>query len=142
MDFAKALEAMKQGKKVKRNEWLKYEQMKNKVMYIEDGIIWETIEGFADAIVSLSSKVIMADDWIEIEENLLTENEKEFLDLYTDFNLKVINAIKVDGVYLYFLAVNINNYMDQSCIEKFRYDKTSFKKLELNKVYTLEELGI
>ena len=137
MNFSKALELMKQGCKVRRRKW-----DKAITIYIENGVLWGAGGECSSVIPTISSEWMMANDWIEYKEKLLTEDEKEFIDLYTDYHLLMINAIKVDERYLYFLAINPDNYIIEQCVDKFRYERTTFKKLERNKIYTLEELGL
>ena len=137
MDFSKALELMKQGCKVRRREW-----DKGITIYIENGVLWGAGGEVSDVIPSVSSEWMIVNDWIEYKEELLTEDEKEFIGLYADYHSLMINAIKVDERYLYFLDINTNNYIIQQCVDKFHYEETTFKKLERNKIYTLEELGL
>lgn len=74
----------------------------------------------------------------EAKEDLLTEEEKEFLKLYVKMSkLKITNIVKEDEnnqckLVLYEHSIGICTY----------YKENYFKSLELNKTYTLQELGL
>ena len=137
MTFEKALELLKQGKKVRRQ-------------CFNEGIYWEmpsiqhiatrkTLDKDLTVFINIISlKDIIAEDWEEYKESLLTE-EKEYLKLIIKFHPEKITSISVyfrkDYNLVYF------KYKDDSndCVVTA---KDYFKNLEDEKDYTLEELGL
>lgn len=78
-----------------------------------------------------------------IEENkeLLTDEEKSFLKYFIKFNGLKIHFIKKESLYLVF-AYKSNNLVLNNRKNKNFYYYDSFKGLEMNKIYSLEELGL
>ena len=136
MTFEKALELLKQGKKVRKCSWGKYYY----IVFDEDSLLRQKQHGcdYYNKYYILNKNDIDA-VWEEYKEPLLTEEEKEYLKLIIKFHPEKITSISVyfrkDYNLVYF------KYKDDSndCVVTA---KDYFKNLEDEKDYILEELGL
>ena len=136
MTFEKALELLKQGKKVRKCSWGKYYY----IVFDEDSLLRQKQHGcdYYNKYYILNKNDIDA-VWEEYQESLLTDEEKEYLKLIIKFHPEKITSISVyfrkDYNLVYF------KYKDDSndCVVTA---KDYFKNLEDDKDYTLEELGL
>ena len=136
MTFEKALELLKQGKKVRKCSWGKYYY----IVFDEDSLLRQKQHGcdYYNKYYILNKNDVDA-VWEEYKELLLTDEEKEYLKLIIKFHPEKITSISVyfrkDYNLVYF------KYKDDSndCVVTA---KDYFKNLEDDKDYTLEELGL
>ena len=136
MTFEKALELLKQGKKVRKCSWGKYYY----IVFDEDSLLRQKQHGcdYYNKYYILNKNDIDA-VWEEYQESLLTDEEKEYLKLIIKFHPEKITSISVyfrkDYNLVYF------KYKDDSndCVVTA---KDYFKNLEDEKDYILEELGL
>lgn len=78
---------------------------------------------------------------VEEKKELLTDEERIFLKYFIKFNGFKIHFIKKEGVHLFF-ANNFNDVVFNNLGNKSYYYCNNFKGLEMNKIYSLEELGL
>ena len=136
MTFEKALELLKQGKKVRKCSWGKYYY----IVFDEDSLLRQKQHGcdYYNKYYILNKNDVDA-VWEEYKELLLTDEEKEYLKLIIKFHPEKITSISVyfrkDYNLVYF------KYKDDSndCVVTA---KDYFKNLEDEKDYILEELGL
>ena len=140
MNFSKALELLKQGKKVRRKEWGKSTKIfiRNEQLFVDND---EEECNYANTSVYYILSDILADDWEEYKEPLLTKEEKEYLKAIMKINLFEVYEVSVsrsdaDGNYIKIYGED--NEHDTTTYVKSKY----FKNLESDKKYTLEELGL
>ena len=139
MNFEKALELLKQGKKVRKRCWANSEKL---YVYLENNEFWLATGKIAGTI-GIHYDDMLADDWEEYKEPLLTEEEKEYLRMiikFTPGNIKIVilgrHFVGCNYIYLHYSNDDmINSY--SHCVSK-----GLFKNLEGYKSYTLEELGL
>ena len=139
MTFEKALELLKQGKKVRKRCWANSEKL---YVYLENNEFWLATGKIAGTI-GIHYDDMLADDWEEYKEPLLTEEEKEYLRMiikFTPGNIKIVilgrHFVGCNYIYLHYSNDDmINSY--SHCVSK-----GLFKNLEGYKSYTLEELGL
>ena len=143
MNFEKALELLKQGKKVRRKIWPSSDIY---ITFSDDDERLKLIDNegkFQDIYYKLSKYDSLANDWEEYKEPLLTEEEKEYLRMiikFTPGNIKIVilgrHFVGCNYIYLHYSNDDmINSY--SHCVSK-----GLFKNLEGYKSYTLEELGL
>lgn len=144
MKFEEALRLLKEGKKVRRKEWKK----KDEYLYIGHlGVdyICESTSGplgYSPTIPDLD-----ANDWEEYIEIkpliLLTKEEKWFLSSAIE-----MSPYRLDRLVLKHNYNNNENYLVfVSHVEEFPYgsiyvNDNYFKNLEIDRVYSIEELGL
>lgn len=140
MNFEKALELLKAGKKVRRKDWEcsdTYLMFSNKELKLVDD------EGeFQEIYYHLSEEDVLAVDWREYQERkepLLTEEEKEYLRMIIKFS-----PGKVESVYLrrYVGGYSAIGFNDSADWGTYYVRREFFDKLECLESYTLEELGL
>ena len=137
MTFEKALELLKQGKKVRKCSWGKYYY----IVFDEDSLLRQKQHGcdYYNKYYVLNKNDIDA-VWEEYKESLLTEEEKEFLKRIHNADSRELVGIMISRnwnkkrllfVFMpeeYFILDNIKDEL--------------FKNLEEGKYYTLKELGL
>lgn len=133
MTTKELFEALLAGKKFKRKTW-----GSNSYIYLdENGILRYNIENVA------TFKIILDDDWQEYKEEILDKKEKEYLSaVIKPFRDEIKYIVKDDrytGDREYIFIVIKND-----CSITFPYFKKNamYKGMELDKEYTLEELGL
>ncbi len=146
MKFEEILPALRKGKKIRRKDYTP-----DYYIYLDnDCLDGESLKSFLPTFsrivdcFSLSSKDLLADDWEIVEEPLLTEEEKKFIKNILDF----INDETTEYIYLsYVEGMNAYILYFEDILPLARYKFIShkvnlFKNLELNRYYTLKELGL
>ena len=137
MNFSEALELLKQGKKVKRICWgatgcyIRFDESSVLSEYVRIGDEWKE----DDYIICKCD--LLAQDWGEYKEPLLTEEEKEYLKMiikFSDMDIKTIEK-GILGPYLI-----LSNGIKANTTTDFK--KGCFSKMEKRKQYTLKELGL
>ena len=142
MNFEEALKLLKAGKKIRRKDWK--ENHDKRCFIFGDELCCES-EGGVIGYVGLSIKNMLATDWEEYKEPLLTEEEKEYLKMIIKFNLFKVKTVEItrpdhcwDGRH-FILLRGYNDDEDASA----NFIKTNyFKNLENTKPYTLKELEL
>ena len=144
MKFEEALELLKQGKKVKRRKWENGVELylkNNDFWFIRKDIIMPTGLPYND-ISGLPYEDVVANDWEEYKEPVLTVEEKEYLKMiikYYPFEISKV-SLEYDDEYAYEKFIKLHN---SAGFDETIYVKSgSFMSLELEKEYTLEELGL
>ena len=142
MTFEEALQALKDGKAVKRKEWLveKYVTLK------DNKIVDNNLQSYY-----IDTKDLTEDCWEEYKEHILTDKEKEYLSAvikpFRDRVKYIYKTNEIDdcsqliSIYMerYDYEENLRcEYMD---LPHFKKD-TMYKGMETGKKYTLEELGL
>lgn len=145
MNFGEALELMKQGKKVRRESW-QYEGLyKTKRLYIRDNELYADF-GLDVESAYIAHKDILAEDWEEYSDSLLTGEEKDYLRKIITFSSEKIvslkkcfnKADKYDYTVLAFYDEK-GYYIGQTLYFNLH---EHFKDLGAEKEYTLKELGL
>ena len=146
MKFEEALELLKDGKKVRRTD--------TRRVYSNEPSRWEELcyirlfcndfyYGDICMPIGLTYSDIMADDWEEYKEPLLTKEEKEFLKMVVKMSPSNITRfmVKCDIIQKrFYLAFAVNN---EPFVYQYIYvNNKYFSNLEFDKEYTLEELGL
>ena len=140
MNFSKALELLKQGKKVRRKAWEKSTKIfiRNEQLFVDDD---EVECNYANTSVYYILSDILADDWEEYQEPLLTKEEKEYLKMIIKFYPEKIEKISIYRSPHYTLIYL--EYGDKvSYKESYLTGSNHFENMEVGKHYTLEELGL
>ena len=142
MNFSEALDLLKQGKKVRRSCWDSAEKL-----YLENNKFCLAAYGIVGTI-GVHYDDMLAEDWEEYKEQLLTKKEKEYLKATISlYSGKIVRLKK----HLHNSVFNNeNNYVIISFYSKngyvgetLRFDiHEHFKGLEAGEEYTLEELGL
>ena len=143
MTFEEALKLLKQGKKIRRTDW------GNENCYISFNLagtllkyFWIDRNDYWDWDYYSIDKNDVEADWEEYEESLLTKEEKEYLKMvikYYPFEISKV-SLEYDDEYAYEKFIKLHN---SSGFDEAIYVKSgSFMSLELEKEYTLEELGL
>ncbi len=147
MNFNEALELLKQGKKVRRSCWANCHQ---KYLYLENNEFWLTTNEIA-GLIGIHYDNIVANDWEEYKEPLLTEEEKEYLKMVIKFHPRKIESaivcLRKDYNLVYLQYEVENEYVGRKGDRPKDYDcyitkKDYFNNLKDNKEYTLKELGL
>ncbi len=136
MTFEEALKELKNRKKIRRKDWIK-----NECLAIENGAMVKECNGTKTyTMCSILCCSLLADDWEIYQEPILDEEERKYLSaVIRPFRDKVLYIKKsrcADGEYIFIeLKVEIIN------LPLFEKD-TMYKGMEVNKDYTLKELGL
>lgn len=129
MTFEDAIREYKKGKKIRRDSWVEEDRYLDNKQEIDTFIF--------------TKNYIYADDWIVIEEPILDEEEKAYLEgvLYP-FKEKVVSIVK--GYYNFGEDEYIYIYLKKGKgIELPTFKKNSmYKRMIPAKGYTLQELGL
>lgn len=135
MNFEKALELLKQGKKVRKCSWGKYYY----IVFDEDSLLRQKKHGsdYYNKYYILNKNDIDA-VWEEYKELLLTEEEKEFLKTISKFHPEKIDKVRMFRGYYKFIYLHYG----ENSYDSYLVDSKYFKNLEDEKDYTLEELGL
>ena len=141
MTIVKAVKALAEGKKIRRNDWKKGDY----ITLIDNQVVSQN--GWSSG---LCIEDFSADWWEEYKEPVLDEEEKKYLSaVIKPFRDRVIYIKKLD-VYLgcnkydeYILGElgNKDDVIDTFALPYFPKG-TMYKGMETNKKYTLEELGL
>ena len=139
MKFEEALELMKQGKKIRRNNNFDGET----IYWIENDKLYKESKSYkGEAGSGLSALQILATDWGEYKEPLLTKEEKEFLKMIIKFNAFELSKVSIDFDDEYANEKFIRLYGSADFGMTAYVKSNYFKNLEENNEYTLEELGL
>ena len=144
MTFEEALKALKEGKKVRQKVWQDYEYitLKNNVIVTQSG----NISGmFLDSLYK--------DCWEEVKEDIINTKEREYLRaVIKPFRDRIAKIIKADieeddSGHYYSLCICVyyedsKKYWDYVYFPKFKGKDTMYKGMEVDKEYTLKELGL
>ena len=141
MTFEEALQAIKEGKKVRNKGW-------SSSVYLKK--YFDRVVNQDGKTMNLTITSMLSDDWEEYKEPVLDEKEKEYLSaVIKPFRDRVIYIKKID-VYLgcnkydeYILGElgNKDDVVDTFALPYFPKG-TMYNGMETNKKYTLEELGL
>ena len=130
MNFSKALELLKQGKKARRKEWGKSTKIfiRNEQLFVgNDEEECNYVNTSAYCILS----DILADDWEEYKEPLLTKEEKEYLKallkVYRNKQIEIENA-KFDGNDKRRISDYASALGKEVVIDDIIYDITNYDK--------------
>lgn len=142
MKFEEVLPTLKEGKKIRRESW----GNKQLYYYVDFNGEKDKLKSSSDIYreVELNYLELTATDWEIYEEPLLTEEEKKFIKNILDF----INDETIEYIYLsYVEGMNAYILYFEDILPLARYKFIShkanlFKNLELNRYYTLKELGL
>ena len=150
MNFNEALELLKQGKKVNRIRWgagcyICFDESNVLSEHVRIGDEWKE----DDYLICKCD--LLATDWEEYKDPLLTKEEKEYLKMLIKFHPNEIGSVAVSYridyklVCLYYKKEN--EYVGCKGDQSLDYDcytarKDDFKNLKDNNEYTLEELGL
>ena len=148
MNLEEAIKALKEGKKIRRNAW-------GLNVYIQiDMSEKKFIQGTScrsTPIISLSVTEILADDWEIIKEPVLDKQEKKYLENFLRPYTKKYEKITIKKVSLYgwdftiridFFAFKDGGLNDFLTLPLFNKDEHMYEGMEVDKLYTLEELGL
>lgn len=140
MTFEEALKALKEGKKVRQKVWQDYEYitLKYNVIVTQSG----NVSGmFLDSLYK--------DCWEEVKEDIINTKEREYLKaVIKPFRDKVTHIAKVeeDIHRFYWIMIRVDiGFLDdyyEFCLPPFEETSSMYKKMEVGKEYTLEELGL
>ena len=142
MTFEEALKLLKAGKKIRRKGWK--ENHDKRCFIFGDELCCES-EGGVIGYVGLSIKNMLATDWEEYKEPLLTEEEKEYLRMIIKFspgspgNIKLVTLGRFEDCNCIYLWYSLD---DRDNSKRHRVNKKFFKNLEGYRCYTLKELGL
>lgn len=144
MNFSKALELLKQGKKVRRKVWKKSTKIfiRNEQLFVDND---EEECNYANTSVYYILSDILADDWEEYKEPLLTKEEKEYLKMIIKFNLfkvKTVEITRPDPCWDDRHFILLRGYNDDEDDSANFIKPNYFKNLKNTKPYTLKELGL
>ena len=142
MNFEKALELLKQGKKVRKCSWGKYYY----IVFDEDSLLRQKKHGsdYYNKYYILNKNDIDT-VWEEYKEPLVTEEEKEYLKMIIKFNLfkvKTVEITRPDPCWDDRHFILLRGYNDDEDDSANFIKPNYFKNLENTKSYTLEELGL
>ena len=140
MTFEEALEALKEGKKIRRKDWSEgflITLTSNKCLVVNGRTSGLFIEDFS------------ADWWEEVKEDILDDKEKEYLSaVIKPFRDRITYIAKVeeDIHWFYWIMIRVdigflNDYYD-FCLPPFKRTSSMYKNMEVGKEYTLKELGL
>lgn len=139
MKFKEALKLLKEGKKVRKCSW------DDKDCYIacdENDFLFRIYGRKYCAEYYFLNQSDFMSDWEEYKEPLLTDEEKEFLKMVVKMTPYKIGSIELrtnsSTNHDFLVIFGTNGLLIQS---KF-YVGSYFSNLEIDKVYTLKELGL
>lgn len=143
MTFEEALKALKEGKKIRRKDWCEgffITLTSNKCLVVNGRTSGLFIDDFSE------------DWWEEVKEDILDKEEKEYLSaVIKPFRDKVTDITKVeDNVASFYSLYSLRICVHLGFIDKYYelylppFEKKSsmYKNMEVDKEYTLKELGL
>lgn len=145
MNLIEALTALKEGKKIKRKTW----KFTAYVYLDKDGVIKDDNSEECDIIFKLSG--FDKDDWEIVENPILDEQEKKYLENFLRPFTKRYDRIEVvkNGIDsnrffigIDFYAFNDGELSDYTNLPYFEKTEHMYEGMKENKNYTLEELGL
>lgn len=140
MTFEEALNALKEGKKIRRKDWC-------------DGF-FITLTSNKCLVVNGRTSGLFLDDfsedwWEEYKEPILDDAEKKYLSaVIKPFRDRVTHIAKVEEdihwFYWIMIRVDIGFFDDyyEFCLPPFDETSSMYKNMEVGKEYTLKELGL
>ena len=144
MNLEEAIKALKEGKKIRRNAW-------GLNVYIQiDMSEKKFIQGTScrsTPIISLSVTDILDNDWEIVEEPVLDKQEKKYLENFLRPYTKKYEKITIKKTSLYtiridFFAFKEGGLNDFLTLPSFSKDEHMYDGMEVDKSYTLDELGL
>ena len=136
MNFSKALELLKQGKKVRKRCWANSEKL---YVYLENNEFWLATGKIAGTI-GIHYDDMLADDWEEYK-SPLSDEEKEYLKMIIKFYPEKIEKVSIYHSPHYTLIYL--EYGDKASYkESYLTGPNHFENMEVGKHYTLKELGL
>ena len=136
MTFEEALKALKEGKKIRNNHWRQgfYVMLKdNNIVNNYGGIYFVYVRSFRE------------DCWEEYKEPILDEAEKEYLgNIVKPYRDRVRFIVKTESTgyeRIIICLLGLTQYNTYITLPYF-YKNTMYKGMEVEKEYTLEELGL
>lgn len=141
MKFEEALKLMREGKKMTTDHY-----KKGNYFYINFGelFFYDSKEKTAKYGPGCLGNDIVNGGWYEYKESILTEKEKTYLEnVIRPFKdeVKTISHLKdIRFQLVEYISIYINCF-ERICLPNFSAG-TMYKGMELNKKYTIEELGL
>ena len=149
MNLIEALNALKEGKRVRNKIWEEDEYIMLKDGFIKYG------NGITHRIDVYGEYDMCDDTWEEYKEPILTDKEREYLQAvvkpFRD-RLRYIRKIgTADGTQFISIKVKKYDYKDDDDDDYFQYEDiefpcfeedTMYANMEADRSYTLEELGL
>lgn len=144
MTIEEALKALTEGKKVREKTW-------DTGWYVK--LLGERIVNKNGGCDFISIADLSEDNWEEYKEDILDEKEKEYLRaVIKPFRDRVAKIIKADieeddSGHYYSLCICVyyedcKKYWDYVYFPNFKRKDTMYKGMEVDKEYTLKELGL
>ena len=144
MNLIEALDALKEGKRVRNKIWEKDEYIMLKNGFIKYG------NGVTHRIDVCGEHDMCDDMWEECKESILTDKEKEHLGaVIKPFRDRVVSIRKEKGYSpVQFISIKLKryDYAEEAVYEyvdlPYFIKDTMYVNMELNRYYALEELGL
>ena len=139
MTIVKAVKALAEGKKIRRNDWKKGDY----ITLIDNQVVSQS--GWSSG---LCIEDFSADWWEEYKGPVLVEEEKEYLSaVIKPFRDRVVYIRKVKaGECNWFISIKVKRYDEEDSNEyidlPYFRENTMYKNMEVEEEYTLEELGL
>ena len=109
----------------------------------KDGLYWKCNDGWERVILTIMDDILCGR--IEIKKPILDKAEKEYLSsIIKPFRKQVFSIVKLDNRNYEDIVIkyhNINGYTGTICFPAFEKG-TMYKGMELEKRYSLEDLGL
>lgn len=148
MTFEDALKLMKKGKKIRRNAWglNVYIQIDMSEKKFIQGTFYRSTPN-----ISLSVTDILDDDWEIVKEPVLDKQEKKYLENLLRPYTKKYEKITIKKGSLYggnftirikLFAFKDGGLNDSLTLPLFNKDEHMYEGMEVDKAYTLKELGL
>lgn len=148
MNLEEAIKALKEGKKVRKKVWKPNDYIQ--IDMSEKKFIQGIFCGYSH-LISLSVNEILDDDWEIVEEPVLDKQEKKYLENFLRPYTKKYEKITIKKASLYggdftiridFFAFKDGGLNDILSLPLFNKDEHMYEGMEVDKSYTLEELGL
>lgn len=148
MNLEEAIKALKEGKKVREKVWKPNDYIQ--IDMSEKKFIQGIFCGYSH-LISLSVNEILDDDWEIVEEPVLDKQEKKYLENFLRPYTKKYEKITIKKASLYdedftiridFFAFKDGGLNDILILPLFNKDEHMYDGMEVDKSYTLEELGL
>lgn len=145
MNLIEAFKALDEGKRIRRNTW-------SEVQYIQfdkDGKLVDELG--LETSLQFDSNDIKDNNWSVVDDSILSEYEKEFLEnIIRPFTKKYskILVAKNQAENSYYLVIefytskNDEHYIQSINFQIFNKDEHLYEGMESFKFYTLDELGL
>lgn len=140
MNGKEAMKALCEGKKIQRDIWKKLLNVDSYIYISEDGMIYQYINGYHyPYLFNMNNNYVLYEE----KEEILDKEEKEYLsNVIKPFRDKVLYIIKSSMIVSDDAYISIA-IKDDTMISLPNFKATNmYKKMELDKLYTLKELGL